>query len=188
MRVKRKSFVSSAAAAVLAVGMVGGITATSYAADTPAISATTANAPQLTYYQINGNQFGIQSDEYKFSVSDDGAATVTSGEGESEQLPETATDSTGNVVDLLYATTSDGGLLISLADKPDGVATRGVAQCALGTVGGAGAAAVAGGLGGAAVGTVTLPVVGTVGAGVVGTVGGGVFGGMTGAAASCFND
>lgn len=60
------------------------------------------------------------------------------------------------------------------------------AQCALGTVGGAGAGGLAGGLGGAAIGTVTLPVVGTVGAGAVGLIGGGVFGGMTGAAASCF--
>ncbi|WP_052136553.1 hypothetical protein [Arthrobacter sp. PAMC 25486] len=142
----------------------------------------------LKYYELNEHQFGISSTDYQFEVSGEGTAVATlKSTGSQEVLPAQALGVDGAAVDLVYAEVGDGSLVVSAATPPgEMVASRGVAQCALGTVGATGAGALAGGLGGAAIGTVTLPIVGTVGAGLVGTIGGGLFGGMTGAAASCF--
>ncbi|MEJ5998182.1 hypothetical protein [Corynebacterium sp. H130] len=147
--------------------------------------ATEVGTHEMTYLQLNESQMGIVSDDYTFEIENGNAVAIQKGTNQKEQLPQTAVDNSGTEIQLKYAVSDNGELLVSAVTPSNG--DRNIAKCALGTVGGAGGGAVAGGLGGAAVGTVTLPVVGTVGAGVVGAVGGGVFGGMTGAAASCFD-
>ncbi|VXC46689.1 Pathogenicity island protein [Pseudoclavibacter sp. 8L] len=193
-----KKFTTLAALSTLAgaafVGLAAPAQATEATAATPAAVSQTA-AAELTAYKLSDNQLGLSSADYTFQVQADGTATATqNASGTVETLPSTTTDANGATVQLQYELTDAGEVLVNIVDPnaPEastaGAETRAFnpAQCALGTVGGAGAGAVAGGLGGAAVGTVTLPVVGTVGAGAVGLIGGGVFGGMTGAAASCF--
>ena len=177
------------ASALLAGGIVGGVTAPSYATESAVVTAASVDnaTGDIKYFKINDSQAVIRSDSFSFTVDATGVGSVMDSVGNVEQLPAETLDTNGDRVFLKYKQLDNGDLLISaVLAEHTGFRDAGK-KCVSGVTGGAATGSVIGAGSGATAGYFIASVPGAITGAAVGTVVGGIGGGLTGAAQSCFD-